>query len=198
MREFIYYSQHAPTTGNFGSDLMKAGRMDIAVHTIIAAFFLSNSLRDNVKLHLVFAGMPDPQKHLEMQPVVNGKQGVELSKKDVSGLIKRMLYKYKKGRKIETYPGYFIEKKSFLHVVKELQEEGKDIYVLDPKGKDIRDLKVGENSVFILGDHEGIPTKELKRLKKSVTPISIGKKKYFASQTVVIVNHELDRKEENI
>ena len=196
MREFVYFSQHAPTTGNFGSDLMKAGRMDIVVHTIIAAFFLSNAIREDVKLHLVFAGMPDPQKHLEIQPVINGKQGVSLSKKDISGLIKRMLFKYKKGRKIEAFPGYFVEKKSFLKVIQELLDQGKEIYVLDKKGKDIREVNIGKNPVFVLGDHEGIPTKELKRLKKSVVPISIGKKAYFASQTVAIVNNELDRREE--
>ncbi len=196
MREFIYFSQKAPTTGNFGSDLMKAGRMDIAVHTVIAAFFLSNAIREDTKLHLIFAGMPDPQKHLEMQPVVDGEQGVSISKKDVSGLIKRMLYKYKKGRRVETFPGYFVEKKSFLHVIQELQDDGKDIYVLDKKGEDIRKVKIGGNPVFVLGDHEGIPKKELKRLKKKVIPVSIGKKQYFASQTVAIVNNELDRREE--
>jgi len=196
MREFIYFSQKAPTTGNFGSDLMKAGRMDIAVHTVIAAFFLRNAIREDTKLHLIFAGMPDPQKHLEMQPVVDGEQGVSISKKDVSGLIKRMLYKYKKGRRVETFPGYFVEKKSFLHVIQELQDDGKDIYVLDKKGEDIRKVKIGGNPVFVLGDHEGIPKKELKRLKKKVIPVSIGKKQYFASQTVAIVNNELDRREE--
>ncbi|MFC1686107.1 tRNA (pseudouridine(54)-N(1))-methyltransferase TrmY [Nanoarchaeota archaeon] len=203
MREFVYYSQHAPTTGNFDSNLMKAGRMDIAVHVVIASFFLSHQIREDTKLHLIFAGMPDPQKHLEIQPrkeiepYDHGRR-VDLSKKDVSGLIKRMLYKYKKGRKIEAFPGYFIEKNSFLKVIRELQDQGKDLYVLDPKGEDIRTVNIGENPVFVLGDHEGIPTKELKRLKKELIPVSIGKKKYFASQTVAIVNNEIDRREEKI
>jgi len=192
----LYFSRNAPTTGNFGDDLMKAGRMDIALQVVIAAFFLSNRTRDNVRLHLVFAGSPDPQKHLELNPIVNGEQGVQISKKDVAGLIKRMLYKGKPGQRIEAFPGYFVEKKSVLKVLEEMAENGKDIYVLDPKGENIRDIEIKENPVFVLGDQKGIPHKELRRLKKEFIPVSIGKKEYFASQTVVVVNHELDLREE--
>ena len=119
-----------------------------------------------------------------------------LFRSDISGLIKRALYKYKKGRKVEALPGVFVEKKSLLDVVKGLQEEGKEIYVLDLRGEDIRKAEMGKNPVFVLGDHEGIPLKELKRLKRSLKQVSIGNKLYFASQTVAIVNNELDRREE--
>jgi len=201
MREFIYYSKTAPTRGNaIGTDLMKSGRLDIAIHTVIATFFLSHSLRTDTKLHLVFSGQPDPTKHIEMLPATEGKTGVDkiyLSKKDVSGLIKRMLYKYKENQKTEVFPGYFIEKKGFLETIKALKEEGKELYVLDSKGEDIRKTKIGENPVFILGDHLGLTDKkELKRLKQICKSISIGKKTYFASQTVAIVHNELDRREE--
>ena len=79
MREFVYFSGHAATSGNALNDgLMKAGRMDIAIHTIIASFFLSHDVRKDVKLHLIFYGMPDPPKHIEIQV----KEGLEISKKD--------------------------------------------------------------------------------------------------------------------
>ncbi len=200
MREFIYYSRTAPTKGNFGDDLMKAGRLDIAIHTVIAAFFLSHGFRNDVKLHLVFAGPPDPVKHLELFPKTEGQTGVDkiyLSKKDVSGLLKRMLYKYKEGKKNEVFPGYWIEKKPFLKIAEELAEEGRPLYLLDPKGEDIRNVEIEKDPVFILGDHLGLPSKELKRLKKMATPVTIGKRTYFASQTVAIVNNELDRREDN-
>ncbi len=200
MREFIYYSRSAVTTGNFGEDLQKAGRMDIAVHTVIAAFFLSHKIRTDTKLHLIFAGPPDPQKHLEIFPVTEGQTGIDkiyLSKKDVSGIIKRMLYKYKPGKKNEVFPGYWIEKKGFLEVVKELNDEGRNLYLLDEKGEDIRSVKIKENPIFILGDQLGLPGKELKRLKKICTPVTIGKRTYFASQTVAVVNNEVDRREDS-
>lgn len=202
MREFLYYSRSAPTVGSgVKDDLMDSGRLDIAIHTIIAAFFLSHSFREDVKLHLVFAGAPDPQKHLELKPVTEGETGVDkiyLSKKNIAGVIKRMLYKYKPGMKNEVYPGYWIEKKGFIEVAKELKKEGKELYILDGSGEDIRKVKIGENPVFILGDHLGLPNKELKRLKEICTPVSIGKRTYFASQVVSIVNNEIDRREDGL
>lgn len=195
MREFIYFSKNARTTGNF-KDLMEAGRMDIACHVVIASFFLSNAIRDDVKLHLVFYGPPDPPKHMEMKPRDREiADGIFLSKKDVAGLIKRMLYKYKKGTKNEVWPGFFIEKKSLFDLIEELKKAGKTIYILDKKGKNLRDIKIDKNAVFILGDHEGIGKKELRRIKQYAESISLGNKTYFASHSVVILNHELDTRE---
>lgn len=200
MREIIYYSRTAPTAGNYiKEDLADSGRIDIAIHTIIAAFFLSYKIRTDTKLHLVFAGPPDPQKHLELKPVTDGKTGFDkiyLAKKDVSGVLKKMLYKYREGEKTEVFPGFWIEKKGFLELVKELKGEGRNIYILDAEGEDIRTVEIKENPIFILGDHLGLPEKEFKRLKQSCTPVSIGKRVYFASQTVAVVNNELDRREE--
>jgi len=194
MRHFVYFSKTAVTSGNAlsqpGGNLMKAGRMDIAIHSIIAGLFLSHDFRKDVKMHLVFYGMPDPPKHIEMQVVPE----LNISKKDVAGLIKKILYKYREGKKTEVLPGCFVEKKSFLKVVTELGEEGNEIYILDKRGKDIRDEKFGENCVFVLGDHDGLPKQELKRLKKIAILVSIGPKMYFASQVVAIVNNELDRR----
>lgn len=200
MREFIYYSRTAPTTGNFGTDLQEAGRIDIAIHVVIATFFLSHKIRGDAKLHLLFAGPPDPVKHLEIHPVTEGKTGVDkiyLSKKDVSGILKRMLFKYRQGERREVFPGFWIEKKNFLEVIKGMYKEGRNLYVLDPDGEDIRTADIGKDPVFILGDHKGLPDKEFKRLKTMCNPITIGPRTYFASQTVAVVNNELDRREDS-
>ncbi|MEK6825351.1 MAG: tRNA (pseudouridine(54)-N(1))-methyltransferase TrmY [Nanoarchaeota archaeon] len=199
MREFIYYSRTAPTSGSYVTeDLQRSGRIDIAVHTVIATFFLSHKIRTDTKLHLCFAGPPDPPKHLELKPVTEGKTGIDkiyLAKKDVSGVLKKMLYKCREGEKKEVFPGFWIEKKGFLEIVKELSEEGRNIYILDPKGEDIRTADIKENPIFILGDHRGLPLKELKRLKTFCIPVTIGPKIYFASQTLAVVNNEIDRRE---
>ena len=95
------------------------------------------------------------------------------------------------------FPGYWVEKKGFLQVVKDLAEEGRNLYILDNEGEDLREVEIKENPIFILGDHKGLPGKEYKRLKNICTPVSVGKRWYFASQTVVIVNNELDRREDS-
>ena len=204
MRTFVYFSSKARTTGNW-DDLMQAGRMDIVCNFLIHSFFISNAMREDVDLHLVFYGSPDPPKHIEINvksskgiPETGSSVGsIDISKKDIAGLIKKILYKYKPGKNNEVFKGIFIEKKSFFDVLDDLQEQGKKIFVLDAKGKDIRtmDDKELENAVFVFGDHEGIPEKELKRLKKDSELISLGKKTYFASQSAVIVHNEIDRRD---
>jgi tRNA (pseudouridine54-N1)-methyltransferase len=189
MREFVYFSQSARTSGNFDKDdLMKAGRMDIAIHSFIQGVFLSHGFRKDMKFHFIFYGMPDPPKHIEIQV----KDDLEISKKDVGNLIRKILYKYKEGKKTEVFPGCFVEKKSFLKLIEEMKKDGKEIYLLDKRGEDLRKMKINNDCVFILGDHEGLPKKESKRLREMSNLVSIGNKMYFASQTVAVVNNELD------
>ncbi|MBU2616633.1 MAG: hypothetical protein KKB79_01470, partial [Nanoarchaeota archaeon] len=70
MRNFVYFSNSAATSGKALSggnvNLMKAGRMDIVIHVIINAFFISHDIRDDLKLHLIFNGPPDPPRHIEI------------------------------------------------------------------------------------------------------------------------------------
>ncbi len=189
MRHFVYFSSSAQTSGNFNvKELMKAGRMDIIMHVIINSFFLSHRLRNDVKLHLVFYGQPDPPKHIELSI----RPELEMSKKDIANLIKKILYKYKEGKKMEVLPSCFIEKKSFLKVIEELMNQGKEIFILDKKGEGLRKVKIPKDPVFILGDQEGLPKKELKRLKGLAKKVSVGNRVYFSSQVITIVNNELD------
>jgi len=190
MRHFVYFSSRGVTSGSAlgNGNLMEAGRMDIAIHSLIQGLFLSHDFRKDTVFHLVLYGMPDPPKHIEIQV----KDDTPISKKDIGNLIKKLLYKYKEGEKKEVFPGCFIEKKSFFQVLNELEEKGCEIFILDKKGESIREIEIEETPAFVLGDHEGLPNKELKRLKKSATLVSVGPKMYFASQTVAVVNNELD------
>jgi len=195
MKHFIYFSSSAATSGKALSKyadggLMKAGRMDIAIHSFIQGVFLSHGFRKDVIFHFIFYGMPDPPKHIQIQVT----DELEISKKDVGKLIQKMLYKYRPGEKAEVFPKCYIEKKSFLNVVEELIGEGNEIFILEKNGEDLRKAEISENCVFILGDHEGLPSQEIKRLKKEglVKEVSVGDKMYFASQTVAVVNNELD------
>jgi tRNA (pseudouridine54-N1)-methyltransferase len=190
MREFIYYSKNAVTAGNMIKDnLMQAGRMDIVCNVIISTFFVSNAMRDDVRLHLIFDGPPYAPQHL----VFESNEDMPISKKDVAGLIKRMLYKSpnEEGLK-EIFPGCQIERKSFEHLIKELDDADKNVFVLDGKGQDIRDLDVVGNEVYVIGDHDGFPSDKHKFLKR-IDKISVGPRVLFASQVMVIIHNEIDR-----
>ena len=192
MREFVYYSGSAVTAGNIIKDnLMAAGRMDIVCNVIISVFFVSNKMRDDVKLHLVFDGPPNAPRHLvlESSKLEDGR----ISKKNVVGLIKRMLYKSpdKEGL-LEVFPGASIERKSFERVVKELDASGRNVLLLDGKGDDVREVDL-DKAVFVIGDHEGFPADKKKFLKK-IDKISVGPKVLFASQVITVLHNELDRR----
>jgi len=200
MREFIYYSANGVTAGNLIKDnLMQAGRIDIACQFIIQGFFVSRSMRKDTKVHLILNGPPDSPKHLEIFPGKNLggiENKIDISKKDVAGLIKRMLYKYKKGENVEVAPGYNVEKKSFVKLLEEMNAEGKEIYVLDKRGEDIRDVKIAKDAVFIVGDHEGIPKNEMKWAKHiPMKKIAVSPHMLFASQVVTLIHNEVDRQE---
>lgn len=211
MREFVYYSKSAVTAGNLiGSDLKKAGRMDIVCNFIVSCFFTSNAMREDVRLHLIFDGGPNNPRHIVMES--NGE--MPISKKDVAGLIKKILYKAKDEEGLrEIVPGCFVEKKGFEKLLMELDAEGaargipsklgtsnevpfssgKDVLVLSEKGKDVRDLELKGNEVFVIGDHDGFPSGFKKFLKK-VDGVSVGPRVLFASQVVTILHNEMDRK----
>lgn len=194
MAEFVYYSKSAVTSGSFIKDnLMEAGRMDIAINVLISVFFLSHDIRKDVKLHLIFEGPPNPPVHI----LIEYDKDLPISKKDVAGLIKRILHKAptEKGKVVNPLPGCYVEKKSFEALVKELDEQGKNVFLLDKKGTDIRDLKLKGNEVFILGDQDGFPD-DKRHLLKRIDKVSVSPKILFASQVVTIVHNEIDRQEQ--
>lgn len=193
MAEFIYYSKSAVTAGNFiKDDLMQAGRLDIAINVLISAFFLSHDVRKDVKMHLIFDGPPNPPMHI----LIEYDKELAISKKDVAGLIKRILYKApkEKGKVVNPAPGCYVEKKSFEALVEELNTEGKNIFLLDKKGEDIRNLKLKGNEVFILGDQDGFPD-DKRHILKRIDKVTVSPKMLFASQVLTIVHNELDRQE---
>jgi len=207
MREFVYYSRSAVTAGNLiGDNLMKAGRMDIVCNVIISVFFVSNAMRDDVRLHLIFDGGPSAPRHL----VLESNKEMSISKKNVAGLIKRMLYRgtgcrssgcrgvgtgsgEKKEELKEVCSGCFIERKSFEKVLKELDKEGRNVLLLDGRGSDLRELELKGDEVFVIGDHEGFP-KEKRRFLKMIDKVSVGPRVLFASQVVTLLHNEIDRK----
>jgi len=197
MREIIYYSKNAVTSSKLiREDLMKSGRLDIACSIIKNSFFYSHNVRENIKLHLIFAGAPDSPKHIEICPhklSIKNKNNIDISPRDIANLIVKILDGYSKGHKKEVLPNIFIEKKSLRDLIDELEEEGKEIIILDRKGEFIREAKISENSVFLFGDQDGFPKYELKYLRqKEIRRINLGPKTYFAIQSLVILQNELD------
>jgi len=188
-RIFLIYSKKASTAPRI-SDLKKAGRIDILLHSIISALFTSNNFRKDVKLHLILMGPPNPPKHI----LIRYNENNTISKKDLKKLLEIALRKAKKGRIIEAHPGVFVDEKTIEDLINDFKKENKKIFLLDKNGTPPKEInkKDFENGVFILGDHEGFSKKVKKYIKKNAEKISLGEVTYFTSQAITIINYELD------
>ena len=90
------------------------------------------------------------------------------------------------------HPGVIMDKISFETLVK-IKAQSHKIYVLEEDGIAINHTKLAENSLFILGDHVGLPKKAETFALRFGEKISLGKKTYLASSCITIINYTLDQ-----
>jgi len=185
VREFILFSRIGQTDSNFNS-LHDAGRLDIMHECIVSSLFLSHSLRRDVIFHAVLNGPPNPPVHIK----IDGQTlyDVRTDMETWQSIIKKTLA----GKE---HPGISKDKTSFEALLKSKAETGnRGIYVLEERGKDLTDIEFGENSVFVLGDHVGMPKKAETFALRFGEKISLGKTPYLATSCITVINYTLDQK----
>jgi tRNA (pseudouridine54-N1)-methyltransferase len=91
------------------------------------------------------------------------------------------------------HPGIKSDRTSFETLLKNKAGQT-SIYVLEEHGKDISEVDVTENSVFILGDHVGLPKKVESFALRFGEKVSLGKQPYLAASCITILNFLLDGK----
>lgn len=188
MRTFILWSR-AITSPNFNlKDLPSSGkRLDIVARCIISALWLSHKLREETQIFAVLNGAPSPPKTLLFTPEI---KRVSPDERSIALWIKKALSKHA-GRRdkewVSLSNGIKISGKSFQDVIKDLKEESCNFYLLHERGKNIEEIEIKENPVFVLGDHKGIPKNEEAFVLREGEKISLGKKSYLASSCISIV-----------
>ncbi|MBA7516882.1 putative pseudouridine methyltransferase [subsurface metagenome] len=190
MKQFILYTSKAVTSPDFSLDDLpgSGGRMDLVARCICNALWISHDLRRDSCIHVVACGSPNP-------PVVisfygNMLRDVSPDERNIAAWIKKALAKKRKN------PGISIRKLSFQQLVEELASEGNFFYILHEQGRDISEVKLKVDSVFVLGDHIGLPEKEEKFVAQfEHDKLSLGTTSYLASQCVTVLHYELDKKQ---
>ncbi|HLE75768.1 MAG TPA: tRNA (pseudouridine(54)-N(1))-methyltransferase TrmY [Candidatus Bathyarchaeia archaeon] len=182
MREFILFSRLGKTDSNWTS-LHDAGRLDIVHECIVASLFLSHGIRKNVTFHAVLNGPPSPPLHIE----INGERLYDV-RTDLDTW-QRIIKKILSGK---SHPGITTSKTSFEALLKAKAETAR-IYVLEEGGIDIAQTEFPENSVFVLGDHVGLPKKAEIFALRYGEKISLGKQPYLAASCITVLNYLLDR-----
>jgi len=181
-REFILFSRLGRTDSNF-SNLHDAGRLDIAYECIVAGLFLSHGIRKNASVHVVLNGPPKPPLHVEVK-------GESLF--DVRTDLNTWQNVLKKVLAGGQHPGIAIDKNSFESLLR-TKAENSNVYILEEAGKDIAHADIETNSVFVLGDHVGLPKKAEIYALRYGEKISLGKQPYLAASCITILNYFMDR-----
>lgn len=196
MRTFIIRARKGTTRWDLiRSKIGTKEHFEVVTHTVINAFFVSNGFREDVEVYVVLDSSEDFPRTIKL----SGGEGLSIAgfhEEAALDLIEKALKDSQGLQKDETRmlaPGLQISGFGFEKLVSHLLET-RPIYLLAPKGEDIRTTELEANPVFVLSDHLAMPKNSVKSLKRrGVKTISLCKKMLFASQCVVLLNYELDR-----
>jgi tRNA (pseudouridine54-N1)-methyltransferase len=182
-REFILFSRMGKTNSVF-NNLHDAGRLDIVYECIVTSLFLSHGIRRDVAFHAVLNGPPTPPRHIRIdgETVYDVRTDVETWQ--------QILRKVLAGK---SHPGINVDNLGFEALLRTESQTHK-VYVLEEGGKDIAEIDLPENSVFVLGDHVGLPKKAETFALRYGEKVSLGKQPYLAASCINIINYLLDRK----
>lgn len=170
------------TDQNF-NNLHDAGRLDIVHECIVSSLFLSHGLRRDVTFHAILNGAPNPPLHIQIdgETLYDVRTDMEtwqrILKKTIAG---------------KSHPGITTDKTSFEALLK-TKAETSQIYVLEEGGKNLGEIQLAKNALFVLGDHVGLPKKAEAFALRFGEKISLGKTPYLAASCITIINYTLDR-----
>ena len=184
LREYVLYSRVGRTDPHWNS-LRDAGRLDIVYECIVASLFLSHGLRRNVSFNAILNGPPNPPLHIQ----INGAELYDVrTDQDTWQII------LKKALSGKAHPGVQTTKESFEAVVK-AKIENAGLYVLEEGGRNVADVELAENPLFILGDHVGLPKNVERFALRYGEKISLGRQPYLAAHCIAVLNYLLDRQQ---
>jgi len=181
MREFILYSRLGRTDSSF-TNLHDAGRLDVVYECAVASLFLSHAIRKDVVFHAILNGPPNQPLRIQID-------GQTLH--DVRTDIWTWQQIFKKALSRKPHPGIITDKTNFEMLLKTKACKNQ-IYVLEEKGKNVSRVEFGDNPIFVLGDHVGLPKTVENFALRYGEKISLGKQPYLAASCIIIINYLLD------
>lgn len=198
MRTFIIRARKGTTRWEqLRSQIGSKNHFEVVAHSVMNAFFISNGFRQDVEVYIILDSSEDFPRTIKL----SGNEGLSINgfhEEAVVELVESALKNSSGLQKNETRDlgqGIQINGFGFEKLIGNLITT-RPVYLLDPKGKNIRSAGVGPNPVFVLSDHLALPKNIVKSLtRRGLQTISLGRKMLFASQCVVLLNYELDTSE---
>ena len=197
MRTFVLRARAAPTDSRKLLDSVgKEAHTEILAHTLMNAIFVAQSHRADVLVYLVLESTQDYSRTIRFDANAMHDIGGFHEQALLGKVTKALDVSIGMGKE-ETRPvesGVTVRTVSFERLVQELAESFQ-LYVMDRKGTSIREQVFGTNPCFLLTDHIPMPKKTFHSLERlGAKKISLGSKMLFASQCVVLIQHELDQR----
>ena len=195
MRTFIIRARKGTTRWDkLRSQVGSQDHIEVIAHTVMNAFFIASGFREDVELYIVLESTEDFPRTLKL----SANEGLSLAGFHEEAVISLMEHALKKSQHLEKNqtqqiaPGVQISGFGFEKLVQRLLPE-RTLYLLEPKGENIRDIDLAPNPVFILSDHLAMPKKNMAALKRQgLKTLALGKQMLFASQCLVLIQHEID------
>jgi len=197
MRTFVLRARAAPTdSARLLASVGQEAHTEILAHTLMNAIFVAQSHRADVVVHLVLESTQDYSRAIRFEASAMHDIG-GFDERSLLGKVARALDASRGMGKEEERPveaGVTVRTISFERLVQQLAEDHQ-LFVMDRKGKPIREQAFAGNPCFLLTDHIPMPKKTFHSLDRlGATRITLGRTMLFASQCVVLIHHELDQR----
>lgn len=197
MRTFVLRARAAPTD----SQKLLAGvggeaHTEILAHVLMNAIFVAQSHREDVVVYLVLESSPDYARTIRFEAsAMQGLAGFHeraLLAKVVRALEVSSGMGKEESRPVE--PGVAVRTLGFERLMQELAVDH-PLYVMDRKGVPIGEQVFADRPCFVLTDHIPMPKNAIKGLERlGARRLTLGPRMLFASQCIVLIHHELDRR----
>ena len=197
MRTFVLRARAAPTDSQkLLASIGKEAHPEILAHTLMNAIFVAQSHRADVVVYLVLESTQDFSRTIRFD--VGAMHELDgFDERALLGKVAKALDASKGMGKEETRPvesGVAVRTVSFERLVQELAVDHQ-LFVMDRKGTPMQEQAFEGNPCFLLTDHIPMPKKTFHSLERlGAKKVTLGPTMLFASQCVVLIHHEMDRR----
>ena len=191
MRQFLIVGHDAPTTPEFSLDDLAggAGRLDVLCRCVNSAFFLSHSIRDDVRVHLVLGD--------EFTVRFEGSDLHRLNpdERSTAALIRTAL-EYREDAighmPAESTPGVSIRRMGFEATLEDVAGDA-TVVELHEDGDPVADVEPPTNPLFVLSDHHDFTEREASLLADAADErVRLGPEVLHADHAITVAHNYLD------
>ena len=191
MRQFLIVGHDAPTTPEFSLDDLAggAGRLDVLCRCVNSAFFLSHSIRDDVRVHLVLGD--------EFTVRFEGSDLHRLNpdERSTAALIRTAL-EYREDAighmPAESTPGVSIRRMGFEATLEDVAGDA-TVVEFHEDGDPVADVEPPTNPLFVLSDHHDFTEREASLLADAADErVRLGPEVLHADHAITVAHNYLD------